>query len=213
MKPKVCFFLCSPFFTFFIKRKNASLLKRLAFFALAAVIGAGRGDNSHFAFIKQACRAYLWGKKGFVRGCFVLVKAKKAVRVHTQKKASPLFGHLLVGVAVCTAVLAGLLCASAALLCRVDIPLEMTVPLGTGALCLSVLAGSTVTSLIHGKNGLLCGLLFGGIAVVFVGLFSATQGQPSFSTFTAIKAGSILLFGGVGGYAGILWRESHKKVS
>ena len=98
-----------------------------------------------------------------------MVKAKKAVRVHTQKKASPLFGHLLAGVAVCTAVLAGLLCASAALLCRVDIPLEMTVPLGTGALCLSVLAGSTVTSLIHGKNGLLCGLLFGSIAVVFVG--------------------------------------------
>lgn len=118
-------FLCSPFFTFFITRKNASLFKRLAFFAIAAAIGAWRGDNSHFAFIKQACRAYLWGKKGFVRGCFVLVKAKKAVRVHTQKKASPLFGHLLAGVAVCTAVLAGLLCASAALLCRVDIPLEM----------------------------------------------------------------------------------------
>lgn len=176
-------------------------------------LGQGGETINLFAFIKQACRAYLWGKKGFVWGCFVLVKAKKAVRVHTQKKASPLFGHLLAGVAVCTAVLAGLLCASAALLCRVDIPLEMTVPLGTGALCLSVLAGSTVTSLIHGKNGLLCGLLFGGIAVVFVGLFSATQGQPSFSTFTAIKAGSILLCGGAGGYAGILWRESHKKVS
>ena len=83
----------------------------------------------------------------------------------------------------------------------------MTVPLGTGALCLSVLAGSTVTSL-NGKNGLLCGLLFGGIAGSFVGLFRHARPTVVF-TFTAIKAGSILLCGW-GGYAGILWREAIK---
>lgn len=140
-----------------------------------------------------------------------MIKAKKSTMIHTQKKASPLLGHMVAGAAACTAVLAALLCAGAALLCRIDIPLEMTVPLGTGALCLSVLAGSAVTSLLHGKNGMLCGLLFAGIAVLAVGCFAAAQGQPAFSTFTAIKAGSILLCGGVGGYAGILWKESHKK--
>ena len=129
--------------------------------------------------------------------------------IHTQKKSSPLLGHMVAGAAACAAVLAALLCASAALLCRIDIPLEMTVPLGTGALCL--LAGSAVTSLLHGKNGMLCGLLFAGLAVLVVGAFSTAQGQPAFSTFTAIKAGSILLCGGGGGYTGILWRESHKK--
>ena len=100
--------------------------------------------------------------------------------IHTQKKSSPLLGHMVAGAAACAAVLAALLCASAALLCRIDIPLEMTVPLGTGALCLSVLAGSAVTSLLHGKNGMLCGLLFAGLAVLVVGAFFHRTGAACF---------------------------------
>ena len=111
---------------------------------------------------------------------FILIKAKKSTMIHTQKKSSPLLGHMVAGAAACAAVLAALLCASAALLCRIDIPLEMTVPLGTGALCLSVLAGSAVTSLLHGKNGMLCGLLFAGLAVLVVGPFPPHRGSLLF---------------------------------
>ena len=190
--------------------KKKQTKKCLPFKREAGVFALNSPGICHFSFINQRPRAYLCVIE-VCAGVFVLIKAKKSTMIHAQKKSSLLLGHMIAGAAACAAVLAALLCASAALLCRIDIPLEMTVPLGTGALCLSVLAGSAVTSLLHGKNGMLCGLLFAGIAVLAVGVFSAAQGQPAFSTFTAIKAGSILLCGGGGGYTGILWRESHKK--
>ena len=75
-KPKVCFF-CAARFLLFSSQENASLLKRLAFFALAAVIGAGRETIPHFAFIKQACRAYLWGEEGICAGVFCFGQGKR----------------------------------------------------------------------------------------------------------------------------------------
>lgn len=140
-------------------------------------------------------------------------KTTKVAMVHSQKKASPVLGHFLAGGIVCGGVMAGLLCAGAALLCRIDIPLEFTVPISTGILCISVMAGAMVISFLHGKGGMLCGLVFSCLVLVLVGVFSVTQAQPVFSTFTAIKACSILLCGGAGGYIGILWKESKQKLS
>ena len=85
------------------------------------------------------------------------------------------------------------------LLSRADLPLYMAVPFSTASVCAGALLISALLTRTYKCSGALVGLCVG---AVMLGLFVAAallEGEPQFTSLTALRAAALLLSGLLGG--------------
>ena len=100
----------------------------------------------------------------------------------------------------------------AAVLCRRDVPPESLPPAVTMLGAAACLLGGMAAACRAGSQGLLRGFLSGAALLLFMVALGLFYGESSFTLLTAARLGLYLLFGGAGGYLGILQAEKKRKL-
>lgn len=139
-----------------------------------------------------------------------MINSKRKVGI--QPNTSKFFIHILVAVCCGLACIFALFCLMAKILCSVDLPVYMTVPMSTIAISVAAFLAAAVFSLLRGEKGLLSGLLFGLGMFAVLWVFALTQGQTSFSQLAAIKLGAMVCSGAIGGLLGVMMHERKRKI-
>lgn len=114
---------------------------------------------------------------------------------------------------VVTALLAGVaaslisLLGCSALLCRVDLPSYMLIPLGTISICIGSATGGLLLAHAEKKNGMVWGILCG--IFFFIACFGVAFlcGQRKIGSLTIIRMVAFVLSGAIGGYLGLILSE------
>lgn len=127
-------------------------------------------------------------------------------------QSTALIRHVLTAGVCCVVLMGGMLAAMAQLVCKMELPLHILMPLATAACCLAVLPSSMLLSFLEGKRGLLSGAIFGFGVYLLLWVISIAQGQAQLSTLAALKGLAMLTSGAVGGYLGVMVRAQRKKL-
>ena len=96
-----------------------------------------------------------------------------------------------------------LLCVTALVLMKVDVPFELHQPITTIITALSTLVSSYLIGKKREKTGLVLGLSVGGLVFLILFLISAIFGDKVLSMQTLVKLVSMLAAGGFGGLFGV----------
>ncbi|MEG1447495.1 MAG: TIGR04086 family membrane protein [Ruthenibacterium sp.] len=109
-------------------------------------------------------------------------------------------------------VMAALFFLLAQMLCSIDVPQQYLPPIVSVALWISVLITALIFARLHGKSGLICGVLWGvGVDVVLL-IAAWTQGTMLLGEVSLLRLCGMLFAGGLGGYMGVLWQEKKRKL-
>ena len=129
-----------------------------------------------------------------------------------QREASRFPVQLLASVLLGTALTVLLLAAFSKMLCTMDIPLNLILPISTLAACLAVLPAGMLFAFLRGEKGLVNGMILGAVFLGAIWAAALAQGQAEFSTPAALKSLVLLVSGAVGGYSGVLLKEKRRRI-
>ncbi|MEG1366739.1 MAG: TIGR04086 family membrane protein [Oscillospiraceae bacterium] len=120
--------------------------------------------------------------------------------------------HITIAVitAVCISALILSLCAE--LLCKVDIPLFMSVPLATVSTCIAIFISAILLAYIHEERGMFFGFLLGIILFIILWILALVRGNSEFTSLATLKLVAFCTAGAIGGTVGILLKEKRRKM-
>lgn len=134
---------------------------------------------------------------------------RRKIKKHTESNNTVIY--IAVAAAVMLIVFALLMGGFAALMCQADIPFSFVSTIATALLCISVFSAALAFAALTGSAGLLSGCIIGVAAFAIVFIAGAIcHVTPSSFAFT--KALSMVVSGGVGGFAGIILSEKRRRI-
>lgn len=136
----------------------------------------------------------------------------KSGKTNLQQRAAKGGWNLLAGSVCGFLAFAGILCVCAAVLCKVDLPMNVLAPMMIGVVCISVFVAALVLGALQKRRGLLLGSGFGLAVFLLLWLVSVLQGGLMLTQLAAIKAFSVVIAGAFGGYLGVLRGEAKKRL-
>ncbi len=122
------------------------------------------------------------------------------------------FIHLLLSLCAALLVTAALLCVFSSLMCKVDIPLYMTVPIATISICIAILLAAILMAYLQKEKGLPFGVLIGAVLFVAVWISALVSGNTDFTSLATLKLIAFLASGAIGGTVGTVLKERQRKI-